>query len=58
MTSQSATPRALSIPERTDMVEIRESAIARKAFRRCSEAGASRGDGGNKKDGQPDQRTG
>jgi hypothetical protein len=49
--------RMLSIPERTDMVEIRKGHRP-QSLRRCSEAGASRGDAENKKDGQPDQRTG
>jgi site-specific recombinase XerD len=49
--------RALSLPERTDMVEVRKGHRP-QSLRRCSEAGASRGDAGNKKDGQPDQRTG
>ena len=45
---------ALSLPERTDMVEVRKGHRP-QSLRRCSEAGASRGDAGNKKDGQPDQ---
>jgi site-specific recombinase XerD len=49
--------RTLSIPERTDVVEIRKGHRP-QSLRRCSEAGASRGDAENKKDGQPDQRTG
>jgi site-specific recombinase XerD len=49
--------RALSLPERTDMVEVRKGHRP-QSLRRCSEAGASRGDAGNKRDGQPDQRTG
>ena len=48
---------ALSLPERTDMVEVRKGHRP-QSLRRCSEAGASRGDAGNKKDGHPDQRTG
>jgi site-specific recombinase XerD len=46
----------LSLPERTDLVEIRKGARP-QSLRRCSEAGASRGDAGNKTDGQSDQRT-
>jgi site-specific recombinase XerD len=45
------------LAERTDVVEIGKGHLPH-SFRRCSEAGASRGDAGNKKDGQPDQRTG
>jgi site-specific recombinase XerD len=48
--------RQLSPPERTDLVEIGKSHRP-QSFRRCSEAGASRGDAGNKTDGQPDQGT-
>ena len=44
----------LSFPERTDLVEIRKGHRP-QSLRRCSEAGASRGDAGNKKEGQPDQ---
>jgi site-specific recombinase XerD len=46
----------LSLPERTDLVEIRKGARP-QSLRRCSEAGASRGDAGSKADGQSDQRT-
>ncbi len=49
--------RTPSLPERTDMVEVRKGHRP-QSLRRCSEAGASRVDGGNKKDGQQDQRTG
>ncbi len=49
--------RPLSLPERTDLVEVRKG-YRPQSLRRCSEAGASRGDAGNQKDGQPDQRTG
>jgi site-specific recombinase XerD len=48
--------RPLSLPERTDLVEVRKGHRS-QSFRRCSEAGASRGDAGNKTDGQPDQGT-
>jgi hypothetical protein len=46
--------RPLSPPERTDLVEVRKGHRS-QSLRRCSEAGASRGDAGNKEDGQPDQ---
>ena len=49
--------RPLSLPERTDLVEVRKGHRP-QSLRRCSEAGASRSDAGNKTDGQPDQRTG
>jgi site-specific recombinase XerD len=49
--------RAPSIPERTDVVKARKG-YRPQSLRRCSEAGASRGDAGSKKDGQPDQRPG
>src|ERR1039458_6839969 len=49
--------RPLSLPKRTDLVEVRKSPRP-QSLRRCSEAGASRADAGNKKDGQPDQQTG
>jgi site-specific recombinase XerD len=45
------------LAKRTDVVEIGKGHRPH-SFRRCSEAGASRSDAGNKKDGQPDQRTG
>jgi site-specific recombinase XerD len=48
--------RQLSPPERTDLVEVRKDRRT-QSLRRCSEAGASRGDAGNKTDGQPDQGT-
>jgi len=48
--------RQLSPPERTDLVEVRKDRRP-QSLRRCSEAGASRGDAGNKTDGQPDQGT-
>jgi site-specific recombinase XerD len=47
----------LSPPERSDLVEVRKGHRP-QSLRRCSEAGASRSDAGNKTDGQPDQRTG
>jgi site-specific recombinase XerD len=47
----------LSLPERTDLVEVRKGHRP-QSLRRCSEAGASRGDAGDKTDSQPDQRTG
>ena len=43
----------LSLPERTDLVEVRKGHRS-QSLRRCSEAGASRGDARNKTDGQPD----
>ena len=46
--------RPLFLPERTDLVEVRKSHRP-QSLRRCSEAGASRGDAGNKTDGQPDK---
>ena len=46
--------RQLSLPERTDLVEVRKGHRP-QSLRRCSEAGASRGDSGSKEDGQPDQ---
>src|SRR5438093_5814711 len=47
-------PKLLSLPKRTDLVEGRKGPRS-QSLRRCSEAGASRGDAGNKTDGQPDQ---
>jgi len=44
----------LSLPERTDLVEVRKGHRS-QSLRRCSEAGASRSDAGSKEDGQPDQ---
>ena len=46
-------PRQRSIPERTDLVEVRKGHRP-QSLRCCSEAGASRGDSGSKTDGQPD----
>jgi site-specific recombinase XerD len=43
----------LSLPERTDVVEIRK-AHRPHSLRRCPGARASRGDSGSKEDGQPD----
>jgi site-specific recombinase XerD len=48
--------RQLSLPARTDLVEVRKGCRPH-SLRRCSEAGASRGNAGNKADGQSDQRT-
>ncbi|PYX51706.1 MAG: hypothetical protein DMG76_31345 [Acidobacteria bacterium] len=48
--------RQLSLPERTDLVEVREG-YRPHSLRRCSEAGASGGDSRNKADRQSDQRT-
>src|SRR5713101_2492595 len=45
--------RQLSLPERTDVVEVRKGHRP-QSLRRCSEAGASRGDPGSKADGRPD----
>ena len=44
----------LSVPERTDLGEIRKSHRP-QSFRRCSGPGASRSDSGSKEDGQRDQ---
>jgi len=46
--------RPLSLPKPADLVEVRKGPRS-QSLRRCSEAGASRGDAGNKTDGQPDQ---
>ena len=46
-------PRQLSIPQRTDLVEIGKSHRP-QSLRRCPGARASRGDSGSKEDGQPD----
>ena len=46
--------RPLSLPERSDLVEVRKDHRS-QSLRRCSGAGASRGNAGNKEDGQPDQ---
>jgi site-specific recombinase XerD len=43
----------LSLPERTDLVEVRK-AHRPHSLRRCPGARASRGDSGSKEDGQPD----
>jgi site-specific recombinase XerD len=43
--------RPLSLPERTDLVEIRKGPRS-QSLRRCSEAGTSRGNSGSKADGQ------
>src|SRR6266576_2445871 len=48
--------RPLSLPERTDLVEVRKDCRPR-SLRRCSEAGTSGGNAGSKADGQSDQRT-
>jgi site-specific recombinase XerD len=48
--------RQLSLPERTDLVEVRKGCRPH-SLRRCSEAGASGGNAGNKTDAQSDQRT-
>ena len=47
----------LCLPERADLVEVRKGHRA-QSIRRCSEAGASRGDAARKADGQPDQQSG
>jgi site-specific recombinase XerD len=47
----------LPLPERPDLVGVRKGPRP-QSFRRCSEAGASRGDSGSKEDGQPDQGAG
>jgi site-specific recombinase XerD len=46
--------KQLSLPERTDLVENRKGRRP-QSLRRCSEAGASRCNTGNKADGQADQ---
>ena len=43
----------LSVPERTDLVEVRKGHRP-QSLRRCSGPGASRSDSGSKEDGQPD----
>jgi len=43
----------LSLPERTDLVEVRKDHRT-QSLRRCPGARASRGDSGSKEDGQPD----
>ena len=48
--------RQLSLPERTDLVEVRKGHRPH-SLRRCSEAGASRSDGGGEADGQSDRAT-
>jgi site-specific recombinase XerD len=45
--------RPLSLPERTDLVEVRKDCRPR-SLRRCPGARASRADSGSKEDGQPD----
>jgi site-specific recombinase XerD len=45
--------RQLSLPERTDLVEVRKGPRP-QSLRRCPGARASRGDSGSKEDGQPD----
>ena len=47
MTSPSATQDQLSLPERTDLVEVRKGHRP-QSLRRCSGPGASRGDSGSK----------
>jgi site-specific recombinase XerD len=49
--------RALSLPERTDMVEVGKGHRA-QTLRRCSEAGTSRSHAGRKAEGESDQGTG
>jgi site-specific recombinase XerD len=44
--------RPLSLPERTDLVEVRKGHRPH-SLRRCPGAGASRGDSGSKEEGQP-----
>jgi site-specific recombinase XerD len=46
-------PRQLSLPERTDLVEVRKSHRPH-SLRRCPGARTSRGDATSKEDGQPD----
>jgi len=48
--------KPLSLPERTDLVEVRKDCRPR-SLRRCSEAGTSGGNAGSKADGQSDERT-
>ena len=45
--------RPLSLPKRTDLVEVRKGPRP-QSLRRCPGARASRGDSGSKEDGQPD----
>ena len=45
--------RPLSLPERTELVEVRKGPRP-QSLRRCPGARASRGDSGSKEDGQPD----
>jgi site-specific recombinase XerD len=45
--------RPLSLPERTDLVEVRKDHRS-QSLRRCPGARTSRSDSGNKEDGQPD----
>ena len=46
--------RPLSLPKRTDLVEVRKGHCA-QSLRRCPGARASRGDSGSKEDGRSDQ---
>jgi site-specific recombinase XerD len=48
--------RQLSLPERTDLIDVRKDCRPR-SLRRCSEAGTSGGNAGREADGQSDQRT-
>ena len=50
-------PKQVSPAERTDVVEIGKGHRPH-SFRRCSEAGTSRGDSASKEDGQPDPGAG
>jgi site-specific recombinase XerD len=49
-------PRHLSLPERTDLVEVGKGHRPH-SLRRCSEAGTPRGNAENKTDGQSDRQT-
>jgi site-specific recombinase XerD len=49
--------RPLSLPERTDVVEVRKGHRP-QSLRRCFGAGTSRGDSGNKAESESDQRIG
>ena len=49
--------RPLSLPERSDLVEVRKDRCT-PSVRRCPGARASRGNAGSKEDGQPDQGAG
>src|ERR1035437_3818721 len=48
--------RALFLPERTDLIEVRKGHRSH-SLRRCSEAGTSGGNAGSKADSQSDPRT-